>query len=236
MHRQMNFSWSSCYNRSGGPKSNFPPMIMVEPVDSEWKIIHNTVAKYVEDNGYDFNKVRDLLYSLIPDEFNCEVYGNRKKLLDFMMVGGVWGEYGGVAVVRKCVKDIIEKFDSTRSEYLFKSITIKRKHEIVDGDFYLLIIPKIDHRELILSKSIFRDSVNNCAVTFDNFDEYTNAIQSNNFSPISLSLPLKYQDLQMLYLGRKLGIYVSDKLAIALLLANSYADGYEFGIRLLFDE
>ena len=55
------------------------------------------------------------------------------------------------------------------------------------------------------------------------------------YSAYLLTLPAKYRDLQMLYLGKG-ELFVSDKIATALRIANDYADGYEFGIRMLFDE
>lgn len=235
IHRQLEFSWSSCYSKKGSPIANYPPMIMVEPRTISWKEIDNLVKQHIADNGFEYDSVRDYLYSLIPDEFECTVYNNRKTILDFMNVGGVWG-VGAVAVVRKCIKDIIEKIPSTRDEYLFKKITIQRKGEDIDeGDFYLLIIPTIPQRELVATKCLYRDNENNIGVVFDNIEELCESVWRGKYSAYLLTLPAKYRDLQMLYLGKG-ELFVSDKIATALRIANDYADGYEFGIRMLFDE
>ena len=232
IHRQLDFSWSSCYSKKGSPIANYPPMIMVEPRTISWEEIDNLVKQHIADNGFEYDSVRDYLYSLIPDEFECTVYNNRKTILDFMRVGGVYGQ-GAVAVVRKCIKDIIEKIPSTRDEYLFKEITILRKGEEIEGDVYLLIMPKIPQRELVATKCLYRDNENNVGVVFDNIEELCES--ARRYSALQFTLPAKYRDLQMLYLEGS-GLFVSDKIATALHMANDYADGYEFGIRMFFDE
>lgn len=69
IHRELKFSWSSCYSKKGSPIANFPPMIMVEPRTISWKEIDNLVKQHIADNGFEYDSVRDYLYSLIPDEF-----------------------------------------------------------------------------------------------------------------------------------------------------------------------
>ena len=236
MHRQVGFSWSSCYSKRGTPIANNPPFIMVESPTLKWDELEKMIDQHIATNGYDFDNVRDYLYSIIPNDFVCTVYNNRKTTLSFMDVGGVPWRKWAVAVVQKCIKDIIEQFPATRKEYLFKSINIYRKGEIVsDADYYLLIMPNIPKEELIISKCLHRDSENNCAVIFDDINEWNIAYRTGKFSEELLVLPAKYKDLQMLHLGRD-RLFVSDKITVALNIASYYATGYEFGETLLFDE
>ena len=210
-------------------------MIMVEPRTISWKEIDNLVKQHIADNGFEYDSVRDYLYSLIPDEFECTVYNNRKTILDFMRVGGVYGQ-GAVAVVRECIKNVIEKIPTARQEYLFKPITIYRKGEIIDGSFYLLIMPKIPRRELVATKCLYRDNENNVGVVFDNIEELCESVWRGKYSAYLLTLPAEYRNLQMLWVAGYEAPFVSDKIATELHVAADYADGYEFGIRMLFDE
>ena len=210
-------------------------MIMVEPRTISWKEIDNLVKQHIADNGFEYDSVRDYLYSLIPDEFECTVYNNRKTILDFMRVGGVYGQ-GAVAVVRECIKNVIEKIPTARQEYLFKPITIYRKGEIIDGSFYLLIMPKIPRRELVATKCLYRDNENNVGVVFDNIEELCESVRRGKYSAYLLTLPAEYRNLQMLWVEGYEAPFVSDKIATELHVAAVYADGYEFGIRMLFDE
>ena len=210
-------------------------MIMVEPRTISWKEIDNLVKQHIADNGFEYDSVRDYLYSLIPDEFECTVYNNRKTILDFMRVGGVYGQ-GAVAVVRECIKNVIEKIPTARQEYLFKPITIYRKGEIIDGSFYLLIMPKIPRRELVATKCLYRDNENNVGVVFDNIEELCESVRRGKYSAYLLTLPAEYRNLQMLWVEGYEAPFVSDKIATELHVAAVYADGYEFGIRMIFDE
>ena len=208
---------------------------MVEPLTISWEQIDNLVKQHIADNGFEYDSVRDYLYSLIPDEFECTVYNNRKTILDFMRVGGVYGQ-GAVAVVRECIKNVIEKIPTARQEYLFKPITIYRKGEIIDGSFYLLIMPEIPRRELVATKCLYRDYENNVGVVFDNIEELCRSVRSGKYSAYLLTLPAEYRNLQMLWVEGYEAPFVSDKIATELQVAADYADGYEFGIRMLFDE
>ena len=210
-------------------------MIMVEPRTISWKEIDSLVKQHIADNGFEYNSVRDYLYSLIPDEFECAVYNNRKTILDFMRVGGVYGQ-GAVAVVRECIKNVIEKIPTARQEHLFKPITIYRKGEIIDGSFYLLIMPKIPRRELVATKCLYRDNENNVGVVFDNIEELCESVRRGKYSAYLLTLPAEYRNLQMLWVEGYEAPFVSDKIATELHVAAVYADGYEFGIRMIFDE
>lgn len=210
-------------------------MIMVEPRTISWEEIDNLVKQHIADNGFEYDSVRDYLYSLIPDEFECTVYNNRKTILEFMQVGGVYGQ-GAVAVVRECIKNVIEKIPTARQEYLFKPITIYRKGEIIDGSFYLLIVPKIPRSELIASKCLYLDSEHNAGVIFNDSNELCRSVKSGKYSAYLLTLPAEYRNLQMLWVQGYEAPFVSDKIATELHVAADYANGYEFGIRMLFDE
>jgi hypothetical protein len=208
---------------------------MVESPTLGWEKIQEMVDEYVKTNGFDYDKVRDYLYSLIPNEFECTVYNNRKTIVGYMHAGGVYWQVA--AVVRGCLKEAIEKYPALRNEYLFKEIKIYRKGEDIDeGSFYLLIAPDIPRTELIFSKCVFTkrdyEPSNDRMTIFKDFDEYReNRIA---YSPFMLTLPAKYKDLKVIYIGG-FGLFVSHQIAHEISKAD-WIDGYEFGTLLLFDE
>ena len=235
MHYEMDFSLTSCYSKHGNPKSGYPPMIMVESPTLVWGKISEMVDEYVKTNGFDFDKVRDYLYSLIPNEFECTVYNNRKTIVGYMQAGGV--SWMVAAVVRGCLKDVIEKYPALRNEYLFKEVKIFRKGEDIDeGSFYLLITPNIPRKELIFPKCVFRkpdyEPSNDEMVVFKDYDEYFKHLLG--YHPVMITLPAKYKDLKLISIGG-FGLFVSYQIAHEIRKAN-WIDGYEFGTLLLFDE
>lgn len=239
VHRELKFSYASCYAKNGTPIANSPTSIVfTKPLSDKVYEIKTLVKEYIEKNGYDFEKVRDYTYSLWPDELEGNVRDNRKTILDFMEIGAD-GYSGAKAVVRKRIKDIFDQFPPTRQEYCFKKITIYRKGEKLDDEFYLLISPMIVWSERVYEKSLFYNSYESCMIRFDSYEEWHKADQTH-YDPALIMLPAKYRDLQVIHLCRS--IFVSDGLKNALLseVWHTYeidrATGYEFGYRLLFDE
>lgn len=239
VHRELKFSYASCYAKNGTPIANSPTSIeFTKPLSDKEDEIKTLVKEYIEKNGYDFEKVRDYTYSLWPDELEGNVLDNRKTILDFMKMSAD-GYSGAKAVVRKRIKDIFDQFPPTRQEYCFKKITIYRKGEKLDDEFYLLISPMIVWTERVYEKSLFYNYDESCMIRFDSYEEWANS-NKIDYHPVQITLPAKYRDLQVIHLCRS--IFVSDDLKKKLLGEVCYtyerdrATGYEFGYRLLFDE
>ena len=239
VHRELKVSYASCETKNGTPIANSPTSIgFTKPIRNRMYEITTLVKEYIEKNGYDFEKVRDYTYSLWPDELEGNVLDNRKTILDFMQMGA--DSYSGAkAVVRKRIKDVFDQFPPTRQEYCFKKITIYRKGEKLDDEFYLLISPMIVWSERVYEKSLFYNRYEGCMIRFDSYEEWDNS-NTVLYDPVQITLPAKYRDLQVIHLCRN--IFVSDGLQKKLLdeLYRTYerdrATGYEFGYRLLFDE
>lgn len=239
VHRELEVSYASCETKNGTPIANSPTSIVfTKPLSDKVDEIKTLVKEYIEKNDYDFEKVRDYTYSLWPDELEGNVRDNRKTILDFMEIDA--DSYSGAkAVVRKRIKDVFDQFPPTRQEYCFKKITIYRKGEKLDDEFYLLISPMIVWSERVYEKSLFYNRYESCMIRFDSYEEWDKADQTHH-DPALIMLPAKYRDLQVIHLCRS--IFVSDGLKNALLgeVCRTYerdrATGYEFGYRLLFDE
>lgn len=239
VHRELKVSYASCETKNGTPIANSPTSIVfTKPLRDKVSEITTLVKEYIKKNGYDFEKVRDYTYSLWPDELEGNVRDNRKTILDFMEIDA--DSYSGAkAVVRKRIKDIFDQFPPTRQEYCFKKITIYRKGEKLDDEFYLLISPMIVWTERVYEKSLFYNYYESCMIRFDSYEEWANS-NKIDYDPVQITLPAKYRDLQVIHLCRS--IFVSDGLKKKLWseVCHTYerdrATGYEFGYRLLFDE
>ena len=103
----MGYSLDCCHTRYGTPIANEPPTILIEPKGGEWERLDLKIEQYIKENGFDFDRVREYIYSIIPNEFECTFEKRCKRPLNFMQVCGEWSSFG-IAVtmwgLSECIK------------------------------------------------------------------------------------------------------------------------------------
>lgn len=229
-------SWNSAYSKTGKPRYNTPTTIEIMSFEfvNVWRALrefNNTQCK-----EFNFEKSRDYLYSLIPDNFIGKVINNRKQISDFMPVCTGIGSMIATAVISEQFKKILDDFPKSSNEYILRNIDIYLKNEKLTDKYYLLIMPYIPTEELIYSKCVFiKDRISidqDGIIQFNNEAEWEENLFK--YSPIQFTLPAKYKHLQMLYFDRN-RLFFSYPLARKLISYN--LTGFEYGsIRLFFDE
>ena len=229
-------SLASAYSKTGKPKYNTPTTI--EIMSFKFVNILNSLEEFNKSQCkvFDFEKSRDYLYSLIPDNFIGKVMNNRKKISDFMPVCTGIGNIIATAVISERFKNILDEFPLSSKEYILRNIDIYLKNEKLTDKYYLLIMPYIPTTELIFPKCVFiKESLlidPDGIIQFSDDEEWEkNWIK---YTPLQFTLPEKYKHLQMLYFDRG-KLFVSYPLAKKLM----YSDltGFEYGrTRLFFEE
>ena len=232
---QFEESWNSAYSKTGKPRYNTPTTI--EITSFRFVDILNSLSEFNDSKceEFDFEKSRDYLYSLIPDNFIGKVMNNRKNISDFMPVCTGIGNIIATAVISERFKNILEEFPLSSKEYILKNIDIYLKNERLTDKYYLMIMPYVPRTELILSKCVYvKESI---SIDSDEVVQFSDDTEWNNnwikYTPIQFTLPAKYKHLQMLYIYNRL--FISYPLTRKLM--SSDLTGFEYGrIRLFFDE
>ena len=103
----------SAYEKGyGTPIAYTPPYIFVEQKGGELERFDLKIEQYIKENGFDFDRVKNYFYSLLPDEYDGSVYNNRKTILGYMQACA--GSGCCMRAVNEHLKKAIEKFPASR--------------------------------------------------------------------------------------------------------------------------
>lgn len=150
--------------------------------------------KYISDKNrtismYFENKSN--LYQDMPDNLVGKLL-KRKNIIDFMDFTPSCLSL--IAVVSDKIKNIFEKLNISKTEYIFKKIFIKGYTD----NFYLLFLPIIPDTEFIYSKCIYVNMFDdNIIKQFNNYTEYHN--DPNDYCLKKVTLGNIYKNYDLLY-------------------------------------
>ena len=136
---------------------------------------------------------KNTLYEKMPDNLQGKLL-KRKNVIDFMDFSPFCLSL--LAVVSNKMKQILEKLNVSKDEYVLKRISIKGFYE----DFYLLFVPIIQNTEFVYSKCIFIDRSNRInRKIYNNREEYLSDPQFYDYSAFKITLNVKYSDYDLLW-------------------------------------
>ena len=192
-------------------KNEMPHTISIE--SKEFQKYISSRAKNI--SAYFENK--DGLYENMPEPL-CGKLIKRKNAIDFMDFTPACLSL--VAVISGKIKEIFEKLQVSKKEYVLKEISIKGYAE----PFYLLFLPIISDKEFVYSGCIFEEMFDegNTKI-FSNREEYYN--DTNYYLLKKVTLGKAYKDYDLLYYPQGSGYFFSERIINAFQKENIV--GYE---------